>query len=96
MKKRPTGHYKKYSHFKGRDTAPTTSSREGSCIVDLSTPGERTLWLKLKSLAGGVRRMTKYFVQRCQSIYVYNLNYSLRVQEVTVSLRRVTREQWRT
>ena len=23
MKKRPTGHYKKYSHFKGRDTAPT-------------------------------------------------------------------------
>ena len=21
MKKRPTGHYKKYSHFKGRDTA---------------------------------------------------------------------------
>ena len=24
MKKRPTGHYKKYSHFKGRDTAPTT------------------------------------------------------------------------
>ena len=43
MKKRPTGHYKKYSHFKGRDTAPTTSSREGSCIVDLSTLGERTL-----------------------------------------------------
>ena len=39
MKKRPTGHYKKYSHFKGRDTAPTTSSREGSCIVDLSTSG---------------------------------------------------------
>ena len=30
MKKRPTGHYKKYSHFKGRDTAPT---RVGSCIV---------------------------------------------------------------
>ena len=29
MKKRPTGHYKKYSNFKGRDTAPTTSSREG-------------------------------------------------------------------
>ena len=43
MKKRPTGHYKKYSHFKGRDTAPTTSSREGSCIVDSSTSGERTL-----------------------------------------------------
>ena len=43
MKKRPTGHYKKYSHFKGRDTAPTTSSRVGSCIVDLSTSGERTL-----------------------------------------------------
>ena len=41
--KRPTGHYKKYSHFKGRDTAPTTSSREGSCIVDSSTSGERTL-----------------------------------------------------
>ena len=56
MKKRPTGHYKKYSHFKGRDTAPTTSSREGSCIVDSSTSGERTLWLKLKSLAGRVRR----------------------------------------
>ena len=37
MKKRPTGHYKKYSNFKGRDTAPTTSSREGSCIVDSST-----------------------------------------------------------
>ena len=35
MKKRPTGHYKKYSHFKGRDTAPTT--------VDSSTSGERTL-----------------------------------------------------
>ena len=33
MKKRPTGQYKKYSHFKGRDTAPTTSSREGSCII---------------------------------------------------------------
>ena len=45
MKKRPTGHYKKYSHFKGRDTAPTTSSREGSCIVDSSTSGERALWL---------------------------------------------------
>ena len=43
MKKRPTGHYKKYSHFKGRDTAPTTSSREGSCIVNSSTSGERTL-----------------------------------------------------
>ena len=43
MKKRPTGHYKKYSHFKGRDTAPITSSREGSCIVDSSTSGERTL-----------------------------------------------------
>ena len=43
MKKRPTGHYKHYSYFKGRDTAPTTSSREGSCIVDLSTSGERTL-----------------------------------------------------
>ena len=43
MKKRPTGHYKKYSHFKGRDTAPTTSSRVGSCIVDSSTSGERTL-----------------------------------------------------
>ena len=56
MKKRPTGHYKKYSHFKGRDTAPTTSSREGSCIVDSSTSGERTLWLQLKSLAGGARR----------------------------------------
>ena len=40
MKKR---HYKKYSHFKGRDTAPTTSSRVGSCIVDSSTSGERTL-----------------------------------------------------
>ena len=37
MKKRPTGHYKKYSHFKGRDTAPT--SRVGSCIVDSSTSG---------------------------------------------------------
>ena len=33
----------KYSHFKGRDTAPTTSSRVGSCIVDSSTSGERTL-----------------------------------------------------
>ena len=43
MKKRPTGHYKKYSHFKGRDTAPTTSSREGSCIINSSTSGERTL-----------------------------------------------------
>ena len=43
MKKRPTGHYKKYSNFKGRDTAPTTSSREGSCIIDSSTSGERTL-----------------------------------------------------
>ena len=42
MKKRPTGNYKKYSHFKGRDTAPTTSSRVGSCIVDSSTSGERT------------------------------------------------------
>ena len=41
MKKRPTGHYKKYSHFKGRDTVPTTSSREGNCIVDSSTSGER-------------------------------------------------------
>ena len=39
MKKRPTGHYKKYSHFKGRDTAPTTSSRVGSCIVNSSTSG---------------------------------------------------------
>ena len=43
MKKRPTGHYKKYSHFKGRDTALTTSSRVASCIVDSSTSGERTL-----------------------------------------------------
>ena len=43
MKKRPTVHYKKYSHFKGRDTEPTTSSRVGSCIADLSTSGERTL-----------------------------------------------------
>ena len=43
MKNRPTGHYRKYSHFKGRDTAPTTSSREGSCIVDSSPSGERTL-----------------------------------------------------
>ena len=45
MKKRPTGHYKKYSHFKGRGTAPTIyqQSREGSCIVDQSTSGERTL-----------------------------------------------------
>ena len=43
MKKRPTGHYKKYSQFKGGDTAPTTSSRVGSCIVDSSTSGERTL-----------------------------------------------------
>ena len=86
MKKRPTGHYKKYSHFKGRDTAPTTSSREGSCIVDLSTSGERTLWLAVAKIPGRgvrrthaqfyhvtVRRMTKHFVQRCQSIYVYNL-----------------------
>ena len=40
MEKRPPGHYKKYSHFKGRDTAPT---RVGSCIVDSSTSGERTL-----------------------------------------------------
>ena len=38
--KQPTGHYKKYSHFKGRDTAP---SRVGSCIVDSSTSGKRTL-----------------------------------------------------
>ena len=33
------GHYKKYSHFKGRDTAPTTSSQKGSCIIDSSTSG---------------------------------------------------------
>ena len=32
-KKRPTDHYKKYS----------TSSRVGSCMVDSSTSGERTL-----------------------------------------------------
>ena len=43
MKKRPTDHYRKYSHFKGRDIAPTTSSRVGSCIIDSSTLGERTL-----------------------------------------------------
>ena len=90
MKKRPTGHYKKYSHFKGRDTAPTTSSRVGSCIVDSSTSGERTLLaVAVDSICTlrhffqeetraqfyhvTVRRMTKYFVQRCQSIYVYNL-----------------------
>ena len=44
MKKRPTAHYKKYSHIKGRDTAPTTSSREGSCIFGRETvavPGRR-------------------------------------------------------
>ena len=29
MKKRPTGHYKKYSHFKGRDTAPTIYQQQG-------------------------------------------------------------------
>ena len=43
MKKRPTGHYKKYSHFKGRHLTYTTSSREGSCIVDSSISGDRTL-----------------------------------------------------
>ena len=84
MKKRPTGHYKKYSHFKGRDTAPTTSSREGSCIVDSSTLGERTLLCSSNPGPAGsathvqfyhvtIRRMTKYFVRRYQSIYVYNL-----------------------
>ena len=71
MKKRPTGHYKKYSHFKGRDTAPTTSSREGSCIVDSSTSGERehcysriVYVIAARSLFDHVtvRRMTKYFV----------------------------------
>ena len=40
MKKGPT---RSIPHFKGRDTAPTTSSRVGSCIVDSSTSGERTL-----------------------------------------------------
>ena len=83
MKKRPTGHYKKYSHFKGRDTAPTTSSRVGSCTVDLSTSGERTLlcssnpWPARPAHAQfyhvTVRWMTKNVVQRCQSIYVYSL-----------------------
>ena len=29
MKKRPTGHYKKYSHFTGRDTAPTYYQQQG-------------------------------------------------------------------
>ena len=35
MKKRPTGHYKKYSHFKGRDTAPTTRRGAVSLIRQL-------------------------------------------------------------
>ena len=85
MKKRPTGHYKKYSHFKGRDTAPTTSSREGSCIVNSSISGEHCSVAQIPGRRGTVRaahaqfyhvtvqRMTKNFVQRCQSIYVYNL-----------------------
>ena len=80
MKKRPTGHYKKYSHFKGRDTAPTTSSREGSCIVDSSTSRERTPVAQILGRWGvaraahaqfyhmTIRRMTKNVVQ---SIYVY-------------------------
>ena len=61
MKKRPTGHYKKYSHLKGRDTAPTTSSREGSCIVDSSTSGERAknLWP-----AGHSARRTRTILSR--------------------------------
>ena len=58
MKKRPTGHYKKYSHFKGKDTAPTTSSREGNCIVDLSTSGERTLAVAVARYA----RRTRNFI----------------------------------
>ena len=53
MKKRPTGHYKKYTLQGERHcTYSTTSRREGSCIVDSSTSGERTLWLyTIKSLA---------------------------------------------
>ena len=85
MKKRPTGHYKKYSHFKGRDTAPTTSSRVGSCIVDSSTSGERTLLCSSnpgpagsgarhrRAILSRDRTEDEKFVQRCQSIYVYNL-----------------------
>ena len=65
MKKRPTGHYKKYSHFKGRDTAPTTSSREGSCIIDSSTSGERTLLCSSNpGLAGSGVCRTRAIVSR--------------------------------
>ena len=73
---RPTGNYKKYSHFKGRDAAPTTSRREGCCIVDSSTSGERTLAVaKIPGRRGVARaahaqfyhvtvRRTKTIVQR--------------------------------
>ena len=63
-----------------------TSSREGSCIVDLSTSGEERHCCSYNPWPAGaactanvqfyhvtVRRMTKTFVQRCQSIYVYSL-----------------------
>ena len=66
---------------RGRDTAPTTSSRVGSCIVDSGTlhcsvaqiPGRRgaARAAHAQFYHGTVRRMTKTFVQRCQSIYVY-------------------------
>ena len=31
---RPTGHYKKYSHFKGRDTAPKLPAAGWGAVLD--------------------------------------------------------------
>ena len=92
MKKRPTGHYKKYSHFKGRDTAPTTSSREGSCIVDSSTSGDCSVAQIPGRSARAISSRDRTeddekFIQRCQShLRVIYTIYGLCVNVICVSV----------
>ena len=84
MKKRPTGHYKKYSRGETLQLLPAAGRGAVSLIRQLrerehcsvaQIPG----WRGAPRAAHAqfyhvtVRRMTKHFVQRCQSIHVYNL-----------------------
>ena len=78
MKKRPTGHYKKYSHFKGRDTAPAAGWGAVSLIHQLQEREHccsriRACATHAQFYHVTVWWMTKYFVRHCQSIYMYNL-----------------------
>ena len=78
MKKRPTGHYKKYSHFKGRDTVPAAGWGAVSLIHQLQEREHccsriRACATHAQFYHVTVWWMTKYFVRHCQSIYMYNL-----------------------